>query len=135
MVDHAVQSKVHFPAADMHTVAWPLVTEQLTSIDVYSHTCLPAAVAGPRYQLDSTKRAQPCPAGTAKNKAGNSRCAKCAGRTYQPEKRQMTCKPCPVGKRVNAARTRCITYGPGVQPGRLSAPEKCPPGECCRVQC
>jgi Tyrosine-protein kinase ephrin type A/B receptor-like len=75
--------------------------------------------------------AQPCPAGSAKAKAGNAPCAKCPSRTYQPSKKQLSCKACPSGKRVNAAKTACIAYGPGVQPGRLNAPEKCPAGDWC----
>ena len=90
---------------------------------------MPAAVAGRGYQLDRHDVAQPCPPGNAKAKAGNAPCAKCPGRTYQPSKKQLSCRACPSGRRVNAARTACIAYGPGVQPGRLNAPEKCPPGD------
>lgn len=102
-------------------------------------TAVLAAVAGPGYQLGSSGAAQPCAPGTAKAGAGRAPCAECPARTYQPAKRQRACKPCPSGRRVNAVRTACIVYGPGVQPGRLNAPEKCPPGtlymRCAKLPC
>ena len=73
-------------------------------------------------------------AGTAKGGGGDFACGKCDGtsadgrRQYSSKAGATSCSLCPVGSRVNAAHTVCISYPPGTQPGPGNARRPCPAG-------
>jgi hypothetical protein len=74
-----------------------------------------------------------CP-GTAKAGGGDFICGKCDGTSaagqqrYSSKAGATSCSLCPVGSRVNAAHTACISYPPGMQPGPGNARRPCPAG-------
>jgi hypothetical protein len=102
---------------------------------LYQHGCAvpPASVFSVAQQL----RQPACTchrSGTAKGGGGDFACGKCTGTSadgrqrYSSKAGATSCSLCPDGGRVDAARTACITYPPGTQPGPGNTRRPCPAG-------